>query len=146
MNRYGLNSALAGLALASLPAPALALEPKCPEEGAECWFELANKPGCHAAWKGNLRQFYRGTSASDRWSWSGGCTGGLASGEGILSSDDGDVFEGAFVEGVLQGQWSLRFQFAILGAGRSWRCPAGESPAGVSPDQAPRSESCVACW
>ena len=42
MNRYAMNSTLAGLALAALPAPALAheLEPKCPVEDGSCWIEL----------------------------------------------------------------------------------------------------------
>ena len=82
MYRYGLNSALAGLAIASLPAPALALElePKCPVEEGFCWIEVANRPGCHA-W------VQKGKTAHQ---WSGGCSDDLASGEGIYSLENGN--------------------------------------------------------
>lgn len=63
-----------------------------------CLIDLANKPGCHA-W------VWQGKSAPE---WFGGCTDGLASGEGILSWASGTVAEGPFVDGKAHGQWTER--------------------------------------
>ena len=80
-------------------APSVALDPKCPQNRAGCWVELANQPGCHA-W------VLRGWSAPE---WSGGCTGVLASGEGVLSWANGAVEEGSYADGKAQGWWTSRF-------------------------------------
>ena len=87
MNRYALNSALAGLALAALPAPALALElePKCPVKRGWCFIEFANMPGCY------FKHFRHRGKGWGRDNWFGDCTGGLANGEGILFSSEGNI-------------------------------------------------------
>ena len=47
----------------------------------------------------------RGKSAPE---WFGGCSDGLASGEGILSWASGTVAEGPFVDGKAHSQWTER--------------------------------------
>ena len=105
------------------------VEPGCEgqAEGAECWKELASHPGCHV-W---VDHYYVDQAVT----WTGGCTGGLASGTGnlkwvrgddendhtgmlregkhhglwVLRSADGDVQEGPTVDGKRHGHWVERY-------------------------------------
>ena len=95
-------------------------------EGAECWIELAGRPGCYVF----MVNFEPGDSAT----WTGECADGLARGTGTLTFtsngrkneytgpiQDGkrqghfvirfqneEVWEGSFVDGKLHGHWSIR--------------------------------------
>ena len=97
-------------------------------EGAECWMEVTGQPGCYV-WNLNLQP-------DETVTWSGGCSGGRAQGEGRLKwvwgdgeknaestgslTDgtmhgrwvarlaDGEVQEGPYAEGKRHGQWVLR--------------------------------------
>lgn len=100
-------AALSGL-LFALPAAAGELDPKCSvEEPAMSWIELANKPGCHAL-----------VCQQGAHEWSGGCTDGLASGEGtLLFPPEGCVGEGSFVAGKQHGWWTVRSADGNIGEG-----------------------------
>ena len=113
------------------PEPACAGQP----EGAACWMELANDPGCHV-WNGSLGE---GATAK----WSGACEGGLAQGTGTLAWKwdsgeyeetgllrdgqrqgnwvvryaDGDVREGPYADGQKQGRWVERYASGNVGEG-----------------------------
>ncbi len=113
-----------------------ALSPKCVgmSEGAECWIELADRPGCFV-----FSLYY---SPPETATWSGECQDGLAVGQGTLGREwesasrsvqatgtlvrgkehghwvlrwadegwaDGDIWEGPFVDGKLHGHWVLRY-------------------------------------
>ena len=115
------------------PAPqgrdaAAGLTPKCSgmSKGAECWLELANRPGCYVFDSGY---------GPGRITWSGACEGGVAVGDGtlgwessgdsieatglfvsgkehghwVMRFDDGDVWEGPYVDGKWHGHWVWRF-------------------------------------
>ena len=105
------------------------VEPGCEgqTEGAECWKQLASHPGCHV-WDDH---YYVDQAVT----WTGGCTGGLASGTGtltwvrdgkenkysgllrdgkehgqwVLSFADGTVLEGPYVDGKRHGRWVVRY-------------------------------------
>ena len=86
--------------------PGATLEPKCAgtAEGAECWEELADKPGCHV-W--DSRYIPEQTVI-----WSGRCAGGVIVGEGALVwTKDGQSREwtGTALDGRRQGHWVGRF-------------------------------------
>ena len=109
---------------------AAALTPKCEglAEGAQCWQELANKPGCYIyAW--NDHPYH-----DQQVEWTGQCSGGVAvgkgeltwrgskwSGEGTGEVRDGkphgrwvwrdpDVsMEGHYVDGEEHGRWVMRW-------------------------------------
>ena len=84
-----------------------ALKPRCPVESGQCWIELANKPSCHALvwWRETENQ------PAYKW-WEGVCTGGFASGKGVLSLNRGTdgkdvrIGEGSYVDGKPYGQWT----------------------------------------
>ena len=81
-----------------------ALEPKCAdlEEGAQCWEEIAGRPGC-SGWNEHFSP-----SAGRHVSWSGRCSGGVIEGEGTLGyqENDGTVhyFKGSFWGGHIVGE------------------------------------------
>ena len=86
--------------------PIATLEPKCAgaAEGAECWKELADKPGCHV-WDSHY--FPEQTVI-----WSGPCTGGVIVGEGTLVWTKGgqsNEWTGTAFDGRHQGHWVARF-------------------------------------
>ena len=106
--------------------PELACEGQA--EGAECWKELASHPACYV-WD----DYYY---ADQTVTWTGGCSGGLASGTGMLRwvwggegheysgllqngkheghtverDADGVVREGPYVDGKRNGHWVIRFE------------------------------------
>ena len=95
-------------------------------EGADCWMELANRPGCFV-WNAYL-------SPGETAIWTADCSGGLASGTGtlknaweggesestglvrdgkrhgdwVLRAANGNVFEGPYVDGKRHGDWIVR--------------------------------------
>ena len=94
-----------------------ALKPRCPVESGQCWIELANMPSCHAL------VWWRETEepAAYKW-WKGGCTDGLASGEGVVSyrGADGKDYrfgEGSYVDGKPHGRWT-DYLYSGTGEGR----------------------------
>lgn len=118
------QSAEAGQPLRPGPQPACAGQ----SEGAACWRELASHPGCHVWVASYSPDVTDGT-------WTGGCSGGLASGTGTLRwvrngeaheysgllqngrlqglaierNANGDVGEGPYVDGKRNGRWIIRF-------------------------------------
>ena len=91
-------------------AAAGALEPKCADvaEGAGCWMEFANLPGCH------LWSEYQEVDESALWS--GRCILGKPEGKGKITWNyrkDGEwttaSSEGEMVDGVLFGRWVVRW-------------------------------------
>ena len=96
-------------------------------EGAACWKELESHPGCRV-WDDHHY-------ADQTVTWTGGCSGGLASGTGtlkrvrgseanehsgllqdgkhtgdwVLRFADGDVQEGPYVDGNKHGRWVVRW-------------------------------------
>ena len=107
-------------------------------EGAECWTELANQPGCYI-WNSSLATDATAT-------WTGECSGGLAHGEGTRTfvygrlrnrdvstgilqdgkahgrwvepnDDRGYVWEGTYVDGKRHGRWVSRFADGAVLAG-----------------------------
>ena len=87
MTRYALNSALAGLLLAVLPAPAAF---------AEGPYVDGKK---HGRW--TVRHADGGVSE-------GPVVDGKRHGQWTLRFGDGSVWEGPFFDGVKHGQWNLR--------------------------------------
>ena len=68
--------------------------------GAECWIELANRPGCYV-WNPNLRMDQTVT-------WTGECSGSLAHGEGTLTwvwGSNKRVGTGILRGGKQHGRW-----------------------------------------
>ena len=95
--------------LAQAPPTAL-LQSKCAElpgqylgeNHAECWVEIANRPGCHL-W----RTHYHSDQVTK---WSGRCHEGVAKGHGVYSvsaSSEHSAYEGTgtLVEGKASGRW-----------------------------------------
>ena len=108
--------------------PAVDLSPKCAGmgKGAECWLELANKPGCHV---------FARYSPGLRMTWSGACPDGVAAGRGtqvltfkgrssehtgamvrgkrhgrwVGRHNDGGTSEGSFADGKMHGRWVFRW-------------------------------------
>ena len=81
-------------------------EPNCAgaQEGAECWKETANQPGCYV-WDDYLQP-------SQTVEWSGSCPGGIADGQGTMtwSSDKGPrEYSGTLSDGKLQGRAVVRY-------------------------------------
>ena len=86
------------------------------QPGVPCWRELGNQPQCY------FWEDYEGRAATIT-TWSGECSGGLAHGEGTLTSDwvltDGEGFErrskgvskGQLQNGTKHGQWSADFTY-----------------------------------
>lgn len=115
---------------AAEPSVLDALEPTCPgqAEGAGCWMELSNHPGCQY-WNGHYRP---GQSVT----WTGGCSNGLASGAGtlrivlsgaqaeftgfledgvfegrcVVRVSNGDIYEGPVLNGLQHGHWVGRYK------------------------------------
>ena len=83
------------------PAPS----PRCADlwKGSDCWWEFANKRGCHYL----VDHFRPGKSAT----WSGACSGSIGIGHGTLRwTEDGKSNEGTGVldRGRMRGRWVLR--------------------------------------
>ena len=77
-----------------------------PATGAACWKELASHPGCHV-WHVN---FY----ADQTVTWTGGCSGGQASGTGTLKwirASTVDEHSGLLRNGEYEGRWVTRDSF-----------------------------------
>ena len=94
-------------------AAAAALTPKCEEGAHRCWKELADEPGCYV-WNPN----YFNVTAS----WSGQCSGGIATGRGELTwrATDSDLFSedtGELRDGKQHGHWVLRRSDGSSGEG-----------------------------
>ena len=105
-------------ALAAAPKPVepknrilyfAAAGPQCGEmdEGASCWRELSNKPGCYA-WVG----YYSPEASAD---WTGECSGDTAHGPGRYSvQGQGSVLPssgtGTFLYGRKNGRWDIRWE------------------------------------
>ncbi len=69
-------------------------------EGAACWLELSNIPGCYV-FQGSL-------NPSETVTWSGACEDGIADGQGTYAWDTADSFgeaTGTLVRGKLHGLW-----------------------------------------
>ena len=78
------------------------LSPKCAgRQRADCWLELANRPGCY---KHNLTYFPRA-----KLNWSGACAGGVAVGNGTVSwkrgKDSLTETGGTMIRGKRHGKW-----------------------------------------
>ena len=103
--------------------------PKCAGmgKGAECWWELADRPGCHVftsyynpawralTWSGACRDGLavgRGTWGYKTARSSGQATGALARGKPhghwVFRSASGTVQEGSYVDGKKHGHWVYR--------------------------------------
>ena len=105
-------------------APACAGQP----EGAECWMEVANQPGCHV-WNEHFQPEATAT-------WTGECSSGLVTGPGkltwewppenhqehdgtfrlgrshghaVIGFENGQIEKGPFVDGKRNGQWVLDY-------------------------------------
>ena len=105
-------------------------------EGAQCWMELANQPGCYV-WNPHRQP-------SETATWTGGCSAGLADGQGrltwesppdnrqeqdgmmrqgrpdghLLTRDaDGGRYEGPYVDGQRNGHWVVRLANGTVGEG-----------------------------
>ncbi len=103
--------------------------PKCAgmSNGAECWNELAGRPGCYvfdpyynppetATWSGACRDGFavgRGTWGWETASGSGEATGTLVRGKQhgrwVTRSANGNVYEGPYVNGERHGRWVARY-------------------------------------
>ena len=75
-------------------------------KGASCWKELTGQPGCYV-WDDYL-------ITDQTVTWTGGCSGGRAQGEGTLKWvwEDGEKTSestGSLTDGKSHGQWVLRF-------------------------------------
>ena len=75
-------------------------------QGAACWMELANQPGCYV-WNDYLM-------ADETAAWPGECSGGMAQGAGTLTRVWGDgknilEFTGRLQDGKKHGRWVLRY-------------------------------------
>ena len=118
--------ALAGAGGASGKERAAALSPKCAgmQEGASCWIELANKPGCYIfvarynplTWSGACSNGVAVGRGTIGWEWSGvsgESTGtlvrGKRHGEWVDSFRDYTVSEGPYVNGKRHGRWVERY-------------------------------------
>ena len=118
-------------------SPAAGPSPKCAGmgEGAACWLEFANKPGCHI--------FLTSYNPEATLTWSGACAGGVAVGRGTVGwnnspysgedtgtlvrgkqhgrwverSPDGVVTEGPYVDGKQHGRWVMRLPSGSVAEG-----------------------------
>ena len=91
-----------------------ALTPKCAgmSEGAECWKQTADKPGCYV-WDGHL---YPNQTVT----WSGACSDGIGVGPGTMvrtREGKNDTNKGTLVRGKYHGRWVLRFASGTVGEG-----------------------------
>ncbi len=92
--------------------------------GSLCWMELSNQPGCYVWNQGLLAGWhldYLRPVADPRRetvTWTGGCSGGRASGTGertwSYTGDDGNEFQGSAAEGSYSGgkengHWTVRY-------------------------------------
>ena len=99
----------------SKPAPVVKTEPKCAattEEGAQCWMEYANKPGC-LVWDDYFR-------TNQRVTWSGACSNGVGIGRGTeIWTFDGKSMEatGTLAGGKPHGHWTVRWPDGAIEAG-----------------------------
>ena len=121
-----------------VPAEASRPEPACEgrAEGAECWRGLASHPECYL-WVNHYTEDWTGGT------WTGSCSGGLASGAGTVKwvrgseeqngtglfqddkqegrwverSADGTVMEGSYTDGERNGHWVLRSPSGSVWAG-----------------------------
>ena len=81
-------------------------------EGAECWIELAGRPGCHVF----MVNFEPGDSAT----WTGECADGLAHGMGTLTfAQDGhkDAYTGLIQDGKRRGYFVVHYASGAVGEG-----------------------------
>ena len=127
-------------------------------KGAACWMELTGHPGCYV-WND-----YFLNDEDESVTWTGGCPGGRAQGEGTLKwvrdggkktleatgnlkegkkhrkwtdrYDNGSVWEGPYVEGKRHGQWVGRFANGLSGKAPTWR--GSGTAAGLSAGQTGR--------
>ena len=78
-------------------------------EGAACWKELESHPGCRV-WDDHHY-------ADQTVTWTGGCSGGLASGTGTLKwvrGSEANEHSGLLQDGKHTGDWVLRFAGGIV--------------------------------
>ena len=83
-------------------------------EGASCWMELTNHPGC-SVWINHYQP-------DETVTWNSECSEGLAQGTGTLTEDwDGDrktkEKTGSLVDGKAQGRWVYRDQDGTVAEG-----------------------------
>ena len=83
-------------------------------EGASCWMELTNHPGCYV-WINHYQP-------DETVTWTSECAEGLAQGTGTLTEDwDGDrktkEKTGSLVDGKAQGRWVYRDQDGTVAEG-----------------------------
>ena len=74
------------------------------EQGAECWRELANQPGCYLWTEFHLPTY--------RLEWTGGCSARLASGSGtltVIGEGEEHKHNGAYRNGKEEGHWTFRY-------------------------------------
>ena len=89
--------------------------PKCAEmgEGAKCWHELPNQPGCYF--------FNRRYTPSETVTWSGACTDGIAVGPGTMEFRPPDKptqeGTGTLVWGKFDGHWTWRTSDGVSAGG-----------------------------
>ena len=88
------------------PVPAEVARNKCEgkEEGAVCWKEITNRPGCYL-----LDDYYY---ADQTVTWSETCRGGVAEGAGTLvltREGKSDSYTGSMNAGERHGRWVIRF-------------------------------------
>lgn len=81
------------------------IEPKCEglRDGAKCWKELANLPGCFV-WEDNLNM-------AQSLTWSGKCNNGVGSGRGTLIWTSNGISHqqvGTITNGKQSGFWTTR--------------------------------------
>ena len=95
------------------PVPAEVARNKCEgkEEGAVCWKEIANRPGCYL-----LDDYYAGQTVT----WSETCRGGVAEGEGTLvwtTEGKSNSHTGSMNAGERHGRWVIRFPNGTVSEG-----------------------------
>ena len=81
-------------------------------EGAECWIELAGRPGCHVF----MVNFEPGDSAT----WTGECADGLVHGMGtLIFAQDGhkDAYTGLIQDGKRRGHFVVHYASGAIGEG-----------------------------
>ena len=88
--------------------------PKCAgmSKGAECWHKLTDPPNCYF--------WFDYFNPKRRWSWSGGCRGGLAEGRGTLAATGTKAAykgTGLLVKGKSHGHWTEIIGRGVVGEG-----------------------------
>lgn len=83
-------------------------------KGTACWMEMTDHPACYV-WNPNLQP-------DESVTWTGGCAGGQAQGEGTLTWvwDGGKKSEestGRLNDGEMHGQWAIRFADGYVAEG-----------------------------